>query len=234
MTKKSIVSGFPPRAALLLIGVLSATGAPALGPSADEIAKFRELMAVKWLSCEFAPLAADSGELLEFIGFDFEKRRMRIRTAPPGETEFIESSVYDDESPLAKPMILVFDRDKTLVELVYPSRLNPATRNKRLQMIQKETLTNVQDVGWLSPGVVQFSIVIEVDGDQSLFGMILVPGKNAGGKFRALAHLSLFGFLLVMSAQCSEDIEPDLLVEIEKVQALLESRSAGASARRPD
>ena len=230
MLNRRVASGLPSRSAILFIGALTTSEALAFGPSSDEIAKFRELMAVKWLSCEFEPIASDGGELLEFIGFDPVASRMRIQTAPPGETEFIEDSIDDEDSPFNKSMVLVFDRQKIRVRLVYPSRMNPSARRKPSRIMQKETLIHVQEVDWLTPGTVQFFSVIELEGVQTVFGMMLVPGKNKNGNYRALAHFSVFGFLVLMSAQCSEEIEPGLLTEIEKAHTQLESGAAEASA----
>jgi len=188
----------------------------AFGPSSDEKLKFKELMDVKWLTCLFEPVKTDSGEILEFIGFDPQEKRVRIKTSSPGETEMMDDFL-DEENPFSKPMTLVFDDAKTRVKLAYPSILLTGDDVSALSMI------NVQKVDWLTPGALLLTILVKYEKIEMLLNLVVIPGKNTEGKFPAYLSFSYFGFSIFLSAQCSDEIDDDIRPEIVKYHSELQA-----------
>jgi hypothetical protein len=203
--------------ALLLI----CNGVLAFGPSSDEKQAFKELMAVTWLTCNFEPVLTDAGEVLDGIGFDPRENRNRIITLPLEKSEIVKDVILDEDSPFARPMTLVFDIAKSKVQLAYPSRFFGKDQGSFTSLI------NVQEVGWLTPGALQLTHIIEVENDLIILNLVIYPGNKIEENFRALANFTYFGVMIVMAAQCSDNIDEDILPELKEINLRLES--AGAS-----
>lgn len=191
----------------------------ALGPSPDERLKFKELMEVKWLACLFEPIATDSGEILEFIGYHPEEKRTVVMTSPPGESKIIEG-LLEEDNPFSKPMTLVFDDAKTKVKLVYPSILRAGDNVPASSMIV------VQKITWLTPGALLLFIPVNSENENTVLNLVVIPGKNTDGKFQAYMNYSYFGFIVIVSAQCSDEIDDDIMPELVKYRSELQAKSA--------
>jgi hypothetical protein len=192
------------------------------GPSSGAKNNFEELIAVKWLTCSFGPVETDSGEILDFIGFDRREKRTRIFTVPLDESKVIKEFVIDKDSPFAKPMILVFDTGKSRVQLVYGSKLFDTKENSATSLI------NVQKVDWLTPGALQLTITVSHENSSLVLNLVIYAGNKIEEKFRALANFTLFGAMIVMSAQCSDNIDQDIFPEVKENQLNLEAAGAGS------
>ena len=197
--------------ALLLI----CKGVLALGPSSDDKHAFKELMAVTWLTCSFEPLLTDSGEVLDGIGFDPEENRNRIITVPLEKSEIIKNMTRNEDFPFARPMILVFDTVKKQVQLAYPSRLLDSEEGSTTSII------NVLEVAWLTPGAFQLTLMIRSKKVSIVMNLVIYPGNKIGENFRALANFTYFGFMIVMAAQCSDNIDEDILPELKEIHLKL-------------
>jgi len=202
--------------------ILICKGVQAFGPSSDEKQAFKDLMAVTWLTCTFEPLLTDSGEVLDGIGFDPRENRNRIITLPLEKSEIVKDIILDEDSPFVRPMTLVFDIAKSKVQLAYPSRFFGKDQGSF------NSLINVQEVGWLTPGALQLTHIIEIGNDLIVLNLVIYPGNKIEENFRALANFTYFGVMIVMAAQCSDNIEEDILPELKEIQLKLES--VGASS----
>jgi hypothetical protein len=211
--------GFVTRVILLVVMSIASFDTFSGGPSLDAVRRFEELMGVKWLACNFDLVKLDSGEVIEAIGFDENKDRIRVLVSPMDETEFAEAFV-DDKSPFAKTMVIVFNESKTRFQLVYPSIMLPDDSSS------PTTMFRVQEVAWLTPGSFQLTFAIDIDGSKAILNMTVIPRKNMAGDYQALATTSFLGVLILMSAQCSDEVEDDLHPELEKIRNKLQGDAA--------
>ncbi len=69
---------------------LTGQNAAGLNETPEERQAFEELMAVKWLTCNFEPVETPSGDVLDSIGFDPEGNHIRTFTAPRDKSSIVE------------------------------------------------------------------------------------------------------------------------------------------------
>ena len=110
-------------------------------------------MAIKWLTCNFEPVETASGEMLEGIKFDPEKKRTHIVTVTREKAE--KGWVFKPTGPFGVPMTLVFDAAKSRAQLHFPIN-QPHDNGVTVEV----GTVNVHHLSWLFSGALQVTIVL--------------------------------------------------------------------------
>ena len=214
---------------VMVIALLTLTGRDAIGLSAtpEEIQQFEELMAAKWLTCKFEPIETVSGDILDRIGFDPEKKRTYIITTTPNETEKgLLGILTQPGGPFGLPMTLVFDDAKSRARLHFPIK-HPKNNQPHDDQVSVEVASvNVQQVNWFDAGALRVTIIWRVFAENSFVGNVVIfPAKAADESFAAIANIFMDLGMFVVSARCTADIGDEIRPDVEKIRSELEGGS---------
>jgi len=188
----------------------------AFGPSSDAKHNFKELMAVKWLTCTFEPVELASGQILELIRFDRDIRRTLIVTVPRDESK-VEGNFFKPDNFFGYPMTFVFNDAKSRIQLL------PPPSDKEFDFT---STVIVQELDWLTPGLLQVTTILSFakgSGSELVLNVVIYPGKVPKEEtFVAIANMAIFDGIIVISARCTDDLSDEIRADVEKIRMELE------------